>query len=154
MCFVKGADLSDPFGSAGFGKTPPQYWNGLYRNLGEWRFRDIVERTLVVGQGYGMGAAMADYEGDGVSDQFVTNFGPKFLFRNEGYGTFQDASRDAGIAGDGWSSEAALPDYDNDGHLDLFVAGHLAWTFENSEPCPHSVPIRRSYCHLSSVWPC
>ena len=153
LYFVNGADLSDPLGPARLGKTEPQHWNRLYRNLGDWRFRDVTGLALVAGRGYGMGAAVADYDGDGDADLFVTNFGPDILFRNEGDGTFHDASREAGIAGDGWSSGAAFLDYDNDGHLDLFVAKYLDWTFENSVPCGDFLPNRRSYCHPRQFGP-
>ena len=153
LYFVNGADLSDPDGPAALGKTQPKYWNRLYRNLGEWHFRDVTEQALVAGRGYGMGAAVADYDGDGDPDLFVTNFGPDILFRNEGNGTFRDVSQEANVAGDGWSSGAVFLDYDNDGHLDLFVARYLAWTLENSVPCGDFLPDRRSYCHPRQFGP-
>ena len=153
LYFVNGADLSDPLGTGRLGKTQPQYWNRLYRNLGEWRFQDVTEQALVAGRGYGMGAAVADYDGDGNPDLFVTNFGQDTLFRNQGDGTFREVSREAGIAGDGWSSGAAFLDYDNDGHLDLFVARYLDWTFENTVPCGAFLPDRRSYCHPRQFGP-
>lgn len=153
LYFVNGADLSDPYGPAALGKTQPRYWNRLYRNLGEWRFRDVTEQALLQGRGYGMGAAVADYDGDGDPDLFVTNFGPDILFRNEGDGTFRDTSREAGIAGDGWSSGAAFLDYDNDGRLDLFIARYLDWAFESSVPCGDFLPGQRSYCHPRQFGP-
>lgn len=142
--FVNGADLSSGKQPA---KSAPRYWNRLYRNVGGWRFEDVTEQAGVAGRGYGMGAAVADFDNDGDPDLFVTNFGPDILLRNEGDGTFRDVSREAGIVGGGWSSGAAFLDFDRDGLLDLFVASYLDWSFENSRPCGDFLPQRRSYCH-------
>lgn len=147
LYFINGADLAEASDTARPSKTQPQYWNRLYRNLGAWRFQDVTEDALVAGREYGMGAAVADYDGDGDADLFVTNYGPDILFRNEGNGTFRDITREAGIGAEGWSSGAAFLDYDNDGHLDLFVARYLDWTFEGSMPCGEWLPEKRSYCH-------
>ncbi len=142
LYFVNGSELA---GDAP--KADPRYWNRLYRNLGEWRFEDVTEQSGAAGRGYGMGAAVADYDADGDPDLLVTNFGPDLLLRNEGDGTFRDVSREAGIEGNGWSSGAAFLDFNNDGNLDLFVAGYLDWDLARSRPCGALPPPRNSYCH-------
>ncbi len=147
LYFVNGAELTQSQGRLAYEKTAPQHWNRLYRNLGEWQFRDVTEEAGVAGEGYGMGAAVADYDGDGDPDLFVSNFGPDILFRNEGDGTFRNVSHDAGVEGEGWSSGAAFLDFNNDGLLDLFVASYLNWSPQMSRPCGPFLPDRRSYCH-------
>jgi enediyne biosynthesis protein E4 len=78
----------------------------------------------------GMGAAAADYDGDGHPDIFRTNFSDEreTLYRNRGKGDFDDVTRPAGIAHNtryvGWG--CGFPDFDNDGYPDLLlVNGHV-----------------------------
>ena len=145
---VNGAELADPMSAdARPDKSEPEYWNRLYRNLGGWRFEDVTRQAGVAGVGYGMGAAVGDFDNDGDPDLFVSNFGPDTLFRNNGDGTFDDISSQAGIHGDSWSSGAAFVDFNRDGLLDLFVASYLDWDFGKSRPCGDFLPRRRSYCH-------
>ncbi|MBK8179311.1 MAG: CRTAC1 family protein [Planctomycetes bacterium] len=74
---------------------------------------------------YGMGAAVADVEGDGDLDLFVTNYGSSRLFKNQGRGTFEDATEASGIREEGWAATAGFCDYDADGRPDLFVTRYL-----------------------------
>ena len=145
--FVNGADLVGLKRGVRDAKSDQRYWNRLYRNTGNWRFEDVTEQAGVAGRGYGMGAAVGDYDADGDPDLFVSSFGPDTLFRNEGDGSFREVSSYAGIEGLGWSSGAAFLDFNGDGWLDLFVASYLEWSFETSRPCGEFLPDRRSYCH-------
>jgi enediyne biosynthesis protein E4 len=102
--------------------TPTQpLRNALYRNNRDGTFTDVTEKAGVVGGGYGMGAAVGDYNGDGFPDLYVTQYGRSILYRNNGDGTFTDVTEQAGVAAPGWASSAVWFDYDNDGRLDLFV---------------------------------
>lgn len=69
------------------------------------------------------GAAVADVDGDGDVDLFVTRFdAPDLLFENQGDGTFVDAATAAGLSDfDLQSNGAAFGDIDNDGDADLVV---------------------------------
>jgi hypothetical protein len=146
--FVNGAELADPMDSGAVPeKTGSQFWNRLYRNQGARRFEDVTEGAGVQGRGYGMGAAVGDYDNDGDPDLFVTGFGSNTLYRNDGGGRFSDVTESAGLAGDGWSAGAAFFDFDRDGLLDLFVARYLDWDFSKNRPCGPRVPKSRSYCH-------
>ncbi len=108
----------------------------LYRNLGDWRFEDVTERAGVGSNpGYGMGAACADYDGDGWTDLYVLNLRGNVLYRNRGDGTFEDATARAGVDGDTWSSGAAFFDYDQDGALDLFVVNYIHWSVATEVAC-------------------
>ncbi len=103
----------------------------LYRNDDD-RFTDVSRGSGLDVPLYGMGVAVADYDGDGRRDLFVTAVGENRLFRNLGSGRFEDVTDAAGVAGDAerWSASAMFLDYDRDGDLDLFVANYVEWSRE------------------------
>jgi hypothetical protein len=74
--------------------------NALLRNNGDGTFTDVSEKAgLNRYLGKGMGMAIADYNGDGRMDVFVTNDKvPHFLYRNDPDGTFTEVAFDAGVA--------------------------------------------------------
>ena len=118
--------------------------NYLWRNDGGLRFTELAHRAGVATNEdakdqAGMGADAADYNGDGRTDLFVTNFSHDFntLYRNEGDLVFTDATFEASLS-DSFSPlvwGTKFFDYDNDGRLDLFVAnGHV---YPEVEEHPH-----------------
>jgi len=109
--------------------SPPAM--ALYANDGSGRFTDVTRRAGLDLTFYGMGAAVADYDGDGDADLFLTAVGPNRLLENDG-GRFTDVTAAAGVAGDAgeWSTSAGFFDYDNDGDLDLFVCNYVRWSKE------------------------
>lgn len=82
---------------------------------------------LVYEQTMSSGAAVADVDGDGFDDIFLTRAGrPNVLYMNNGDGTFRDATESAGLAEPEptyGSSAAAFFDANGNGSLDLFVTG-------------------------------
>jgi hypothetical protein len=99
--------------------------NALYRNDGDGTFTDVTEAAGVGDRGYGMGAVAADYDNDGDSDLFVTNYGRDTLFENDGDGSFSDVTDSAGVGDTRWTVGAAFFDFDRDGLLDLYVGAYL-----------------------------
>jgi hypothetical protein len=95
--------------------------SALYQNLGGMRFVDVAEKAGVAFPGWGMGACVADVDGDGRQDLYVTTVGRDRLYRNRGDGTFEDVTESSGIATEGWSAGCGFADPDRDGDLDLFV---------------------------------
>jgi len=69
------------------------------------------------------GAAVADVDGDGWPDLYVTRLDAHdLLFRNNGDGTFEDVTASAGLAGfELQSNGARFADVDRDGDPDLYV---------------------------------
>lgn len=100
--------------------------NALFRNEGNWRFRDVSKSSGLDVAAWGNGVCAGDYDNDGKLDLYVTNFGSNFLFRNNGDGTFTDRAASAGVAGSGWSTGCTFFDADGDGDLDLYVARYVS----------------------------
>ncbi|MDZ4700958.1 MAG: VCBS repeat-containing protein, partial [Rhodothermales bacterium] len=120
--------------------------NRLYRNTGDGHFSDVTDVAGVGDTGYGMGAAVGDYDGDGDDDLYVTNAGPNVLFRNEGDSRFTDVTAAAGVGHAGWGASAAFVDIDADGRLDLYVVNYIHWSPAQELECA-SGAAGRDYCH-------
>jgi len=109
--------------------------NFLYHNQRNGTFVDIAYSAGVGLDGHGkpqagMGTEIADYDGDGRPDIFVTNFALELntLYRNLGDLLFEDATERSGL-GPGFEPlgfGTRLFDFDNDGDLDIHVTnGHV-----------------------------
>ena len=116
-------------------KTGAQYWNRLYRNQGNLKFRDVTEQAGVAGAGYSMGAAAGDYDNDGHADLFVAGVNRNILYHNLGNGHFEDVTEKAGIKSGKWAVAAGWFDYDNDGKLDLWIVHYAKWTLATDRYC-------------------
>ena len=103
----------------------PGVTNALFENLGDGTFRR--NECGVEDAGEGMAASVADYNNDGYTDLFVTNYGHFELFRNNGDKTFTNVTQNAfpEAVKDWWYGGSAWGDYDLDGDLDLYVAGYV-----------------------------
>ena len=100
----------------------------LLKNSGGGQFEDVSARVGLTHKGYGQGVTVADYDGDGDPDVYVTRYGRNTLWRNDrDHGRFTDVTDEAGVGCRSWSLGAAFADYDNDGDLDLFVANYFAF---------------------------
>ena len=105
--------------------------SALYRNGGDGTFKDVTDRAGVGDIGWGMGAAVGDYNNDGYDDLYVTCLGPNHLLKNNGDGTFADVTAKAGVSDPRWSTGAAFVDYDGDGKLDLFVSNYVDFDIDH-----------------------
>jgi hypothetical protein len=118
----------------------PKYFEpvpvSLYRNRGDGTFEDASARSgIAAHKGRGMGVGVADYDGDGFPDLYVTNDKmPSFLYRNRGDGTFEETALLAGVSlpehGQDISAMAVeFRDYDNDGLPDIHVTALAGESF-------------------------
>jgi hypothetical protein len=152
--FVNGAKLKDPHPDTEVAdKTSSEFWNRLFRNNHDGTFTDVTEKAGLKGRGYGMGVAAADYDNDGFTDLFVTNFGDCLLYHNNGNGTFSEVTAQAKIKVDGWATSAGFFDYNRDGYLDLFVCRYVQYTFSGNIYCGEKKPGARAYCHPDNFKP-
>jgi enediyne biosynthesis protein E4 len=110
--------------------------NRLFLNNGDGTFTDISESSGIRSHlGKGMSVSIADYDGDGLPDIFVTNdklF--NFLFHNRGNGKFEEVGFETGVAlpehGNlisGMGSD--FRDVNNDGFPDIFLVALADETF-------------------------
>jgi enediyne biosynthesis protein E4 len=145
--FVNGAPHGDPTPKGTIPqKTGPEFWNRLYHQKPDGTFEDVTEKAGLAGVGYGMGAAVGDYDNDGFEDLYVTAYGGNRLYHNNGNGTFTDVTEKAGVGGGGWSTSAAWVDLDGNGYLDLVVLRYVQWDWDDVW-CGEHREGYRGYCH-------
>ncbi len=109
----------------------------LYRNNRDGSFTDVAVTAGIAYNSEGratasMGIANGDYDNDGRTDIFITNFSLEInsLFHNDGDGfytmtTFETGLADPSFAQLGFGTQ--FLDVDNDGILELFVANGHVW---------------------------
>jgi hypothetical protein len=99
-------------------------------NQGDGTF--AATESAVISDENGMGAALGDYDGDGLVDWFVSGIfdsdgvaegdwgtSGNRLYRGLGHGDFADATDVAGVRDGDWGWSTSFADLDNDGVLDL-----------------------------------
>lgn len=124
-CWLKG--ISDPDMDPKEREKLASATGRLYRNRRDGIFEDVTVQAGLARPVYGMGVVAADYDGDGNTDIYLTNYGPNCLYHNNGDGTFTDVAKAAGVDDPGFSTGAVFFDYDRDGRLDLYVGHYVAY---------------------------
>jgi len=116
-------------------KTGPKYSNRLFHNNGNGTFTDVTEHAGVAGAGYGMGAAVGDFDNDGWPDLFMANVNGNQLFHNNGNGTFTEVTAKSGLSRHAqWPQDVV--------HLGRLVRLQQRWT---------AGPVRRELRRLGSA---
>jgi hypothetical protein len=131
----------------------------LWRNDGRGHFAEATEGTGLGDPRYSIGVSGADYDNDGDTDLYVTNFeDPNALFRNDGGLSFTDVAREAGVEGTAsFDAPSAFADLDNDGFLDLYVGNYNDHSKANNIQCKmkrrDGKGIERRYCPVERYTP-
>ena len=122
---TNGSELGAPPSDAALDarRTAPR--DALYANDGTGAFTDRTEAAGLGWRGWTQGVRVADFEGDGRPDLYLTCYGPNVLYRNLGDGAFRDVTAAAGVGDPRWSGSACLLDHDRDGDLDMYVANYV-----------------------------
>lgn len=98
--------------------------NDFFLNNGDNTFSRKTSLFGLEDDGDGMGAAIADYNGDGMFDMYITNIGsfnPNPLFTATGQDSFVDMSIQMNVNDAGWAWGTEFFDFDHDRDLDLYV---------------------------------
>jgi hypothetical protein len=126
-----------------------EFRSHLYRNNKDGTFSEVGTQAGVGFPGWGMGGCVADYNGDGWLDLYVTCLGRNSFYRNNGDGTFSDVAEVLGLTEDRYSAGCGFGDYDNDGDLDLFVSNYVDYSldslpeFGKGAPCQYKgIPVQ------------
>jgi FG-GAP-like repeat len=98
--------------------------NFLFRNEGNWKFRDVTQQTGLDANNrrFSFAASWEDFDNDGDQDLYVANdFGRNSLYRND-HGRFVDVAAKAGVEDSSAGMSVTWGDYNNDGRMDLYVS--------------------------------
>jgi|688.fasta_scaffold31781_4 hypothetical protein len=110
------------------GERPADLTSKLFRNNQDGSFTDVSERVGLNKVGFGMGAAVGDFDNDGFPDLLVTYLGDMALYHNQpapgGSRRLVDIADAAGLKNPHWGTSAAWGDIDQDGDLDLYVCNY------------------------------
>lgn len=109
-------------------KKPDNAGPQLFRNDGG-TFTEITQKAGIQQSAlsYGLGAGVADINGDGYMDIYISNdyTAPDFLYINNGDGTFTDIIQEAMGHISNFSMGNDIADINNDGLLDVFTLDML-----------------------------
>jgi enediyne biosynthesis protein E4 len=128
---VNSDGLADIYFTANQGK------NKLYINRGNFKFEDVSELSGTVGrEGWKTGVTMADVNGDGLLDIYVSYLGDYLIYRGrnalyinegsdkDGIPHFSERAEEYDLDLIGFSTQSSFFDYDLDGDLDMFWLTH------------------------------
>ncbi|MDR9366078.1 MAG: VCBS repeat-containing protein [Balneolaceae bacterium] len=142
--------------------------NRLYLNQGGFQFKDITNSAGLNSEGYwSTGVSMADVNGDGLLDIYVTLSGPpggekryNRLYINNGDSsqskdgsglTFTESAKEYNLIDEGLSTHGVFFDYNNDDRLDLYLVSnsfHELGGYQNVTSSARTIPDPRGSSKL------
>lgn len=123
----------DANGQGGLRTSPVSNPSQLFLNQQDGTFTEVGEAWNADIVGFIKGVAMADYDGDGWVDLYLSRLdGPNLLLHNEEGKSFVNVAKEAGVTAPLASFPCAFWDINNDGWEDLFVGGYDVNTLHTS----------------------
>jgi hypothetical protein len=111
----------------------------LFRNLGNGKFENVTAQTELQSiQGYWMGCAVGDYNGDGFLDVLLTGYHRLCLLQNQAGKRWSDVTLQSGLKPDNaghWSTGAGFMDLDRNGTLDLVLLHYIVFGPKEKQYC-------------------
>lgn len=116
--------------------TSNLYNNKLYKNLGNFKFKDITKESGITNPpSWTTGVSLADINNDGILDIYISRSGKLDAKKREnsffistgmedGVPRYVEKAKSLGLADEGYSTQALFFDYDKDGDLDMFLLNH------------------------------
>lgn len=117
--------------------------NRLYKNLGNWKFKEVETGPAACADQRSTAATLVDVDGDADLDLLVNGIAAGTrLFLNDGTGNFSE-SNNSGLSRTASATSMALADIDLDGDLDLYCA-HYVDVMYTADPTTHYALARQN----------
>jgi len=116
-----------------------EFYDRLYRNLGNGHFKDVTRQAGLAENGFGQGLAVGDIDNDGYPDLLIANVGANHLYLNQGDGTFRNVTASAGLTGQVWTSSCTIVDLNHDRWPEIYEVNYLKDDRGFDRICPDSL---------------
>ncbi len=112
--------------------------NKLFRNEGDFHFRDVSAGSGADDQGWSQAVSHTDFDRDGKQDIVIANdFGSNALLRNLGDGKFQNVSKELGVTKFYHSMNVGISDLNDDGYPDVYFSNITTYVKDNKYVMPN-----------------
>lgn len=97
--------------------------NKLFRNVGDFQFKNVTEGSGLANTGWGQAASHTDLDRDGWQDLIVGNdFGVNAYYRNKGDGTFENIADKIGTGKPSYTMSVGIGDLNQDLIPDIYIS--------------------------------
>jgi signal transduction histidine kinase len=99
--------------------------NRIYLNNGKGVFKERTKELTGVDFYRSYGVVIADFDGDGYKDIYISNVGDNVLLMNDKAQKFVDKTEDYGANIAGYSTGSVAADLNNDGTIELYISNFI-----------------------------